>query len=134
LTTRAPRSERLLLGGLSMLSGVSLLLAPERMASMYGLPRRAWLARALGVRDVAIGVELCIESRAAGASLLRALSDTFDAGLIAAEGLRHAERAREAGLRASGVVLLATYARLLHERLHAAASPEGSVAHDQPLQ
>ena len=120
----------MLLGGLSVLSGVSLLLAPERMASVYGLPERAWLARALGVRDVAIGVELCIESKSAGASLLRALSDTFDAGLMAAEGLRQAKRAREAGLRASGAVLLATYACLLHERLRAAASAEGSVSHD----
>lgn len=114
---RAAQTERVLLGALSVLSGACLLLAPDKMARLYGLPRREGLARTLGVRDIAIGLELCAQPGESRASLLRALSDTLDVGLIAGEALRQGKTARQAGLRVGSAALLATYAGLLHERL-----------------
>jgi hypothetical protein len=111
----APTSERerVLLGVLSALSGTCLLLLPDKMASLYGLPRGRSLARALGVRDIAIGLELCAQSGSMRASLLRSMSDALDAGLIAGEALHHGKLQGMAKLRVAGATLLAVYALAL---------------------
>ena len=62
------------IGALSIASG---------LARFYGLPRH--LARALGARDVTIGILMLVPKTAKVATYLRAVSDAVDAVLIARE-------------------------------------------------
>lgn len=71
------------LGALSVISGAALLVNPQPLLKLYGLPRSTALGRALGVRDVVIGAGL-LRKRAPRTWLVsRAAADGFDALLIA---------------------------------------------------
>jgi hypothetical protein len=76
------------LGVLSALSGASLCVRPRALARVYGLPVGARLARAIGVRDLVVGLGLLLSRTARASLLLRALSDGADALLIVAEARR----------------------------------------------
>jgi hypothetical protein len=71
-------------GALSTASGVALVLAPRPVARVYGLPDGRVVVVLLGVRDVAIGLGLAIGRAKRGWWIARAISDGFDAILIAA--------------------------------------------------
>lgn len=99
-----------LLGVLSLGSGIALICAPLAMATVYGLPRYAALARLIGARDVVIGLRLLGSRRAQGAMQARAASDALDALLISLAGARRRPYGRTAvrtviALSASGLAL-----------------------------
>src|SRR4051812_19709264 len=72
------------LGVLSVGSGLALAAAPRQFAGLFGLPRRSLLARGLGVRDIAIGLQLLEPDRRSGLAA-RAIADLLDFGLILRE-------------------------------------------------
>jgi hypothetical protein len=91
----------------SLGSGALLVLAPQRMGKLYGLPRSRSLLRLLGARDVLIGaLQSRPKARRFGA-LARACSDLGDAVLIAEEARR---RGRLADGRIVGALLSAAAA------------------------
>ena len=69
-------------GWVSIASGLGLVLAPSSMARLYGLPARPWLCRALGVRDVAIGMGLVASPRWRPWMLARGAGELCDGVLI----------------------------------------------------
>jgi hypothetical protein len=79
-----------LIGALSAASGLAMLLAPSGLAGSYALPRRPLLVRLLGLRDIAIGLQILGRDQDVGLRA-RMLSDLGDFGLILAT---HASRAR----------------------------------------
>ena len=69
------------LGALSVGSGVALAVAPQQLERLYGLPRRSRWTRALGLRDIAVGLWL-LRPDAQGGLAARAAADLLDFGLI----------------------------------------------------
>lgn len=78
-------AERLVwgIGWLSLAMGFTLL-APARASRLFGLGGRPWLMRAIGARDLAIGLGLLGGQRRARWLRLHALADAADAILVAA--------------------------------------------------
>jgi hypothetical protein len=107
------------LGLLSVGSGFALLCVPGSAARLYMLPPQPPLVRALGVRDIGIGVALLTPRTAALGCSLRALADTLDLALIATEW-RHRPRPFGASmLRWLGAVSLIAIAGHTRARLRA---------------
>jgi hypothetical protein len=79
-----PEALRVGLAVLSVGSGIGLMCVPHAFGMLFGLPRRAGLCRALGLRDVALGVSM-LSRRARWGLAARAASDVSDALLIARE-------------------------------------------------
>lgn len=69
------------LGGLSLVSGLAVLVAPRAMMELYGMPVR--LAPVLGIRDIAIGAAFFAPRLRRLAAVGRALGDGMDALVIA---------------------------------------------------
>lgn len=107
------------IGAASLLSGAIALVAPRVMADLYGMPRRPM--RALGARDIAIGVFLLARRCTRPALFARGLSDAADVVLIAREAT-HGEHAVTLTIgRISTGALLAAFSlvasALTHRRL-----------------
>lgn len=78
---------RWLVGAFSIASGAALVVAPEAMSRLYGLPPRTAVGRALGLRDVAVGALLLGAPQRRTGWLARGLADGFDAVMIARRSL-----------------------------------------------
>jgi hypothetical protein len=92
LATRGVRGRRaetlrVSLAVLSAASGIGLVCAPRAFGMLFGLPVRPGLCRALGTRDLALGV-LMLSPRARLGLAGRAASDVADALIIAREARR----------------------------------------------
>jgi hypothetical protein len=72
------------IGWLSIGVGLSLVLAPERTVSGFGMGQRKWLGRFLGAKDLVIGAGILRSEDAKPWLLARALSDAQDAALLIA--------------------------------------------------
>jgi hypothetical protein len=84
-----------LFAAMSVASGVALALAPDRMADVYAFPRhRPRLVRALGVRDVVIGVLLLRTGTERMGYRSRAAADAMDVALMLREVASGRRRAR----------------------------------------
>jgi hypothetical protein len=88
LPLRWPDALRAAIGTLSLASGVALLLRPRPLGRLYGLPPDASLLRALGARDVLVGLLTLAPARAAWGLRGRAASDLLDGALIVWEARR----------------------------------------------
>jgi hypothetical protein len=86
---RRQRAENLRVGlaVLSAASGIGLLWVPRTFGKAFGLPAHPGLCRALGLRDVALGL-LMLSSRSRVGLAGRAASDVTDGLLIAREARR----------------------------------------------
>jgi hypothetical protein len=83
---RRLRAQKLQLGFavLSAASGIGLVCLPRAFGMLFGLPANLGLCRALGVRDVALGM-LMLSGRARWGLAGRAASDVTDALIIMRE-------------------------------------------------
>lgn len=106
-----------ILGALSIASGLALAAVPTTMAEVYALPHRTRLLRAIGVRDVAIGVALLFRKSASVGCLLRGLSDAVDTGLIASEAVHRRRSASAVALRIAGALAIVASAAGLYRAL-----------------
>ncbi len=89
VVARLPSAARQIAGALSVGSGIALLVAPCATARVYGLPVKPKLGRALGARDVFIGLGLCIDSRwLRWWWLARTVSDALDVGWMVRQRVR----------------------------------------------
>lgn len=113
----APEKLTRLLGGLSIASGLALVCTPELAARAYALPRRPELLRALGLRDVCVGLALLAPPTAPLGCTLRSWADALDAGLIANERVHGRRGAFEAGTRVAGALALSALALRLRSRI-----------------
>lgn len=109
------------LGGLSIASGVALACAPLPLARAYALPRRRGLMRALGLRDVCVGLMLLSPRSAAGGCTLRCVSDATDLVLISTELSRTHRGGIASALRIAGAVGLIALSAGLGGRLRRVA-------------
>jgi len=90
------------LGLLSLGAGAALLVAPEPMTELFALPRGETMGRALGLRDLTVGVLLLVPATRELGLHLRALSDATDALLAGSESVRGARPLRSTLLTLAG--------------------------------
>ena len=88
-----------------MASGLGLVLAPRTMARLYGLPELPLLLRALGARDLAIGLGLVVADEWRPWMLARGASELCDGALIGVAALS-GRRAIRRLIMANGAILL----------------------------
>ena len=95
-----------LFAAMSVASGVALVLAPDQMADLHAFPRhRPRLVRALGVRDVAIGVLLLRTGTERMGYRARAAADAMDVALMLREVASGRRRFASVAARVAGGVL-----------------------------
>jgi hypothetical protein len=82
----AARSKRMgMVSGLvSTGFGVLQLLAPRAFARAIGMPFPPWLIRAVGARDLALGLAMLAQPKTVGWRRTRFVNDLLDTGLIGA--------------------------------------------------
>jgi hypothetical protein len=127
------------MGALSIVSGFALVAAPRAMSRIFGLPEITRLCRALGARDVAIGLGLLRFGHShLGWSIGRTVSDVVDVALIfrnllSAERRHNGDRVRMVGgVLLVGVDLLTTLAAARHldpeRRERCCDAPDGAIS------
>lgn len=88
MSKRTSKTLWVVLGVLSLISGIAIIVAPFALGSLYGLPRLRPVLRFIGVRDVVIGTGLLMSSDWPWFMWARCGSDAIDAVLIGIEGFR----------------------------------------------
>jgi hypothetical protein len=89
--------------------GLLQMLAPRAFLRVVGMPYPPWLIRAVGARDLALGVALLARPGSQGWRTTRLVNDVLDTGLIGAAAFgRTTNRRRLAAFAAfaAGVILL----------------------------
>lgn len=91
--------------------GLFQLLAPRAFLNLVGMPYPPWLIRAVGARDLFLGLGLLARPASSGWRTTRLVNDVLDTGLIGAAALARSTRRRRLAAFAAfaaGVILLDT--------------------------
>ena len=101
--------QGLLSGWISTGFGLLVLLAPRSFLRLVGMPYPPWLIRAVGARDLALGLGLLAKPASSHWRVTRFVNDVLDTGLIGAAALsRSTDRRKLAAFAAiaAGVIAL----------------------------
>jgi hypothetical protein len=101
--------QGLVSGWVSTGFGLVQLLAPRSFLRMVGMPYPPWLIRAVGARDLLLGLGLLARPESPEWRTTRFVNDVLDTGLIGAAAFAHSTNRRRLGAFAAvaaGVILL----------------------------
>ena len=105
-------------GWLSVAAGASFLVLPTTVSRLLGMGDRSMLVRALGVRDVIIGVQAVRSANPVPWLQARAVSDAVDAMMMSAGAISRVFDRRRSALGVVGAVMSSALTLLLARRLN----------------